>query len=118
MSFDPVVAITNYHTALDAHDVDQVEKLMAENATYESAAIGIVVGHVAITSAMRKYFAAHSNHKAWDESIEAIGPRSARAVWRLEATQNVTGEHYSRSGTEEVTFDDDGKVLRVFVTDQ
>jgi SnoaL-like domain len=117
MSFDPIAALVVYHRALDAHDVDKVETLMAANAVYESAAIGVVAGRDAITAAMRKYFAAHTNHRAWDESVTATGPRTARAVWRLEATADATAEKYARQGTEDVTFDDEGKVLRVFVID-
>jgi ketosteroid isomerase-like protein len=117
MNFDPVAALIAYHAALDAHDVDAVEKLMAENATYESAGIGLVEGRAAITSAIRKYFAAHADHHAWDDSVKQIGPRSARAVWQLTATNDATGEKYHRRGEEEVTFDDEGLVLRVLVVD-
>jgi SnoaL-like domain len=117
MNFDPVAALNAYHTALDAHDVDLVERLMAVNATYESAGIGLVEGRAAIASAMRKYFTAHSNHQAWDDSVEQLGPQSARAVWQLTATNDATGEKYHRRGTEEVTFDDAGMVLRVLVID-
>ncbi len=117
MSFDPVAAISAYHAALDAHDVDKVETLMAENATYESAGIGLVEGRDAILAAMRKYFAAHTDHHAWDDSAEQIGPRTARAVWQLKATNNATGEKYHRRGEEDVTFDEAGLVLRVVVRD-
>jgi SnoaL-like domain len=117
MSFDPVAAITVYHAALDAHDVDLVESLMAETATYESAGIGLVDGRDAIISAMRKYYAAHTDHHAWDDSVEQVGPRIARAQWQLTATNDATGEKYHRRGTEEVTFDEEDKVLRVFVVD-
>ncbi len=118
MSFDPVAALNTYHAALDAHDVDRVETLMAENATYESAAIGVVRGRDAITSAMRKYFAAHADHHAWDDHVEMIDAKSARAVWQLTATHNDSGEKYHRRGQEELTFDDEGKVLRVVVVDE
>jgi ketosteroid isomerase-like protein len=117
MSFDPVAALVAYHAALDAHDVDKVESLMAENAVYESAAIGVVEGRAAIIAAMRKYFTAHKDHHAWDDSVKATGPYSAHAVWQLTATNNASGEKYHRRGTEEVTFEGDGKVLRVFVVD-
>jgi SnoaL-like domain len=116
MSFDPVAALVAYHAALDAHDVDKVETLMAVNATYESAGIGLVEGRDAITSAMRKYFAAHSDHKAWDDQVEATGPCSARAAWQVKAT-TTAGEKFHRNGLEDVWFDDHGKVVAVKVTD-
>ena len=77
MSFDPVAALVAYHAALDAHDVDKVEALMAESATYESVAVGVVQGRDAITAAMRKYFAAHADHQAWDDSVEQVSDRIA-----------------------------------------
>ncbi len=117
MSFDPVAALVAYHAALDAHDVDKVETLMAANATYESEGIGLVEGRDAITSAMRKYFAGHSDHKAWDDQVEATGPHSARAQWQVKATTKATGEQFHRSGLEDVTFDDQGLVMTVKVTD-
>jgi ketosteroid isomerase-like protein len=117
MSFDPVAALVAYHAALDAHDIDQVAMLMAEAAIYESASIGVVEGRTAIISAMRKYFAAHTDHHAWDDRVEQTGPRSARSVWQLQATNDATGEKYHRRGEEELTFDDQGKVLRVVVVD-
>lgn len=117
MSFDPVAALIAYHAALDAHDVDKVETLMAENAVYESVAVGKVEGRDAITAAMRKYFATHIDHKAWDERVEQVAPNAARSVWQLTATNSANGENYHRRGEEVVTFDTVGKVVRVQVTD-
>lgn len=117
MSFDPVAALVAYHAALDAHDVDNVAIMMAENATYESPSIGVIIGRVAIIAAMRSYFASHANHHAWDDSVSASSSHSARAVWQLTATNGLTGIKVHRRGEELVTFDDNGKVLRVQVTD-
>jgi ketosteroid isomerase-like protein len=117
MTFDPVAALMAYHAALDAHDVDKVESLMAENAVYESVAVDRVEGRDAITAAMRKYFAAHADHHAWDDSVELVAANAARSVWQLTATDSASGEKYHRRGEEVVTFDADGRVLRVQVTD-
>jgi ketosteroid isomerase-like protein len=117
MSLNPVAALIAYHAALDAHDVDVVETLMAEDATYESAGIGLVQGREAIISAMRKYFASHTDHHAWDDHVEQTGPQSARSIWHIKATNDATGEHYHRRGEEEVTFDAAGKMMRVVVLD-
>lgn len=117
MSFDPVKALIAYHAALDAHDVDLVETLMAANATYMSAAVGVVEGRAAIVAAMRKYFTAHSDHRAWDDKVTALSSLQAHAVWQLTATNNASKEKYHRRGEETVTFDHDGKVLAVEVID-
>jgi ketosteroid isomerase-like protein len=117
MNFDPAKALVAYHAALDAHDVDLVETMMAKDATYTSLAVGVVEGREAIVGAMRKYFAAHSDHRAWDDVVKATGPRQAHAVWQLTATNNTSKEKYHRRGEETVTFDADGKVLKVEVTD-
>jgi limonene-1,2-epoxide hydrolase len=117
MSVDPIAALVAYHAALDAHDIDKVETLMALDAVYESASVGIVEGRDAITAAMRKYFAAHADHHAWDDSVENVSATAARAVWQLTATHTATGEKYYRRGEEVVSFDESGKVLRVQVTD-
>jgi SnoaL-like domain len=117
MSFDPARALITYHAALDAHNVDLVETLMAANATYTSLAVGVMEGRDAIIAAMRKYFAAHSDHHAWDDVVKATGPFQAHAVWQLTATNNVTKEKYHRRGEETVTFDSAGKVLTVEVID-
>jgi ketosteroid isomerase-like protein len=117
MTFDPVAAITAYHAALNAHDVDLVETLMAENAQYVSAGLGVVNGRVAIVAAMRSYFANYKDHKSWDEHVEATGAHSAHCTWRLTATEGKSGKSIARLGTEEVTFDGDALVLKVHVTD-
>lgn len=117
MSFDPVDALKAYHAALNSHAVERVETLMAANATYTSAALGVVEGRGPIISALRIYFAAHSDHVAWDENVKAIGPRQAHAVWQLTASNDLTQKKYHRRGEETVTFDLDGKVLRVDVVD-
>lgn len=117
MNFDPVKALVAYHAALDAHNVDLVESMMAENATYTSPAVGVVEGRDAIVGAMRKYFAAHSDHRAWDDAVKATGSRQAHAIWQLTATNNASKEKYHRRGEETVTFDADGKVLKVDVVD-
>jgi ketosteroid isomerase-like protein len=117
MSFDPVKALVAYHAALDAHDVNLVETMMAENATYISAAVGVVEGRAAIVGAMRRYFAAHSDHHAWDDAVKAIDTNKAHAVWQLKATNNGSGITVHRRGEETVTFDAAGQVLKVDVID-
>lgn len=118
MNFEPVAALIAYHAALDDHDMDRVEKLMAVNATYESDGIGLVKGRDAIVTAMRNYFAASPDHQAWNDVVSTSGARSARCHWRLEATNKQTGEIVKRSGTEEMEFDQAGLICKVVVLDE
>jgi hypothetical protein len=117
MNFDPVKALIDYHAALDAHDIDAVEKLMASNATYTSIAVGVLEGRETIVGAMRKYFVAHPDHHAWDDAVVSTGPRQGHSTWQLKATNLASGEKFHRHGSETVTFDDDGKVFSVVVVD-
>lgn len=117
VNFDPVEALIAYHAALNAHDIELVETLMAPNAIYASLALGMIEGRSAIIDALRDYFSVHPDHVAWDDSLTALGPREARAVWQLTASNSFTKEKYHRRGEETVTFDNEGTILRVDVVD-
>ena len=53
-----------------------------------------------------------------DESIVATGTHTARSDWRLRATSKATGAVYERQGRETITFNDEGRILRVEVEDR
>jgi SnoaL-like domain len=118
MSFDPVAALLRYHQAIDAHDIDVVEMMLAKTARYESSGLGVVEGRVAIVRAMRHYFNGHPDHQSWDDEVMATGPRSARSLWKLKATNKLTGQVVLRHGTEDIEFDADGKIFSVTVRDE
>jgi hypothetical protein len=118
MSFDPVTALQRYHQAIDAHDIDAVESMLAETARYESAGLGVVEGRAEIVAAIRRYFDGHPDHQSWDDEVMPTGPSSARSLWRLKATNKVTGQVVMRHGTEDIEFDEAGKILQVIVRDE
>jgi SnoaL-like domain len=118
MSFDPVAALLAYHAAIDAHDIDAVETLMAIDARYSSGGLGDVVGRQKIIEAMRNYFAGHPDHQSWDDEVKQTGELSARSMWKLKATNKITGEVVLREGTEDIVFGPSGKILRVTVKDE
>lgn len=117
MSFDPAAALVRYHAALDSQDLEGVARLLAADARYVSAGIGEVKGREAILAAMRAYFAKSEDHQAFDDEVTVLGPRQARSLWRLCATNRVTGAVVERHGTEVVDFDAEGLVIAVLVTD-
>jgi hypothetical protein len=118
MSFDPVEVLVRYHQAIDAHDIDAVAMMLAETARYESAGLGVVEGRAEIVGAMRRYFDGHPDHQSWDDEVQATGPLTARSLWKLKATNKVTGQVILRHGTEDIEFDADGKILSVIVRDE
>jgi hypothetical protein len=118
MSFDPVAALLRYHQAIDAHDIDAVESALALSARYESLGLGAVQGRAEIVAAMRRYFDGHPDHQSWDDEVMATGPRSARSLWKLKATNKLTGQVVLRHGTEDIEFDAHGNILSVIVKDE
>ncbi len=119
MSFDPVAQVERYHAALNAYHAATVMPMFAEAAVYVSPGVnGRLEGRARIIAAFSAYFAEHADQQAVDEKIERLGPRMARSHWRLAATAASTGKLIERRGTETVTFDAHGLILRVEVEDQ
>ncbi|GEO84200.1 MULTISPECIES: nuclear transport factor 2 family protein [Alphaproteobacteria] len=117
MTFDPVVAAKRYLDAVNGLDFEMIEDFYAEDAVYGSVKVGGLEGRSAIMAAFRRYFDTYPDQQAVDELIEAASPLAARAVWRLKATHAETGEPLIRFGEETITFDAQGKIVSVEVTD-
>lgn len=119
MSFDPVALVERYHAALNRYDSAMIAPMFAEDAVYVSPGVnGSIEGRERIIAAFDAYFAEHPDQHAVDETIEQTGPRQARSLWRLDATESSTGKAVRRRGTETVTFDEGGLIRRVEVEDQ
>jgi hypothetical protein len=119
MSFDPVAQVKRYHAALNGYREEAVRPMFAARAVYASPGVGgRIEGREAILSAFRDYFAAHPDQVAEDESVTALSPLSARAVWRLRATAEPAGRIVERRGVETVRFDSDGLIIAVEVEDR
>jgi ketosteroid isomerase-like protein len=117
-AFDPVAALKTYHAAIDVLDFAAIEACFAPDAEYVSDGVGAIsVGRDAILKAFRGYFACYGDQVSKDEQVAALSPRSAWSRWRLEATHAVSGARLARSGEETVTFDADGRIMRVEVKD-
>ncbi|MDR7223314.1 nuclear transport factor 2 family protein [Aminobacter aminovorans] len=117
-AFDPVAALKTYHAAIDVLDFAAIEACFTPDAEYVSDGVGAIsVGRDAILKAFRGYFACYGDQVSKDEQVAALSPRSAWSRWRLEATHAVSGARLVRSGEETVTFDADGRIMRVEVKD-
>ena len=117
-AFDPLAALKTYHAAIDVLDFAAIEACFAPDACYVSDGVGdAVVGRDAIMAAFRGYFACYGDQISKDEQVVALSQHSAWSRWRLEATHAVSGVRLVRSGEETVTFDVDGRIMRVEVKD-
>ncbi len=52
-----------------------------------------------------------------DDEIVAMGDKTARSRWRLTATSRLSGRKLERRGIETITFDSEGLIARVEVSD-
>ncbi len=117
MTLDPVALVTRYHAAINDLDFAVIEDFFAEDATYSSGGIGGLKGRADIMAAFRRYFTEYPDQIAEDSLIEAVSAVAVRSVWRLAATSTLTGARLQRQGEETITFNDEGKIIGVDVTD-
>ena len=107
-----------YTAALNRFDFDTVEALFAPDAVYVSAGVGgTIVGRQAIMLAFKVYFAEHPDQVNEDSNIQLLGPNAIKADWKLRATNIKSGMHIQRRGTQIVSFDAQGKIVRIEVFD-
>ena len=114
---DPVDLATRFHAAVNALDFPEIENFFREDATYSSGKVGGLSGRAEIMTAFRAYFDEFPDQVAEDSLVEAVSPVAARTVWSLKATSAITGLPLRRLGEETITFDEDGRIRNVAVTD-
>lgn len=118
MAFDPIARLIAYHDAINALDFSIIEAMFAEHAVYDSGGLGgVVTGRGPIMEGFRSYFHAYPDQVSEDSVVELLDGLRVRSVWRLSASHSVTGARLVRAGDEIVTFDDEGLIIRVEVTD-
>ena len=117
MAFDPVEEIKLFHGAINELDFQTIENYFADDATYVSNGVGSLAGREQIMTAFRKYFDDYPDQTAIDMLVEKVSPRAGRAVWSVRATHSGTGKPLIREGEETITFNEDGRVTHVQVTD-
>jgi len=113
---DPAEIIRRYHTAINALDFGAIEAMFAADIVYDSGGVGgTISGREVVMSAFRAYFAEYPDQVSEDLSVETLSPNSARSYWTLRATSATTAAPYNRQGTETITLDDNGRIVRVDV---
>jgi len=118
MSLDPVALLRRYHDALNGYDAATVKAMFAEDAVYVSPGVkGRIAGRDAIIAAFTAYFAEHPDQAAIDEAVTLVAPDVVRSAWKLEATARSTGRRVTRRGTETISFDRQGLIRHVEVSD-
>ncbi len=117
MTIDPCALAARFHHAINELDFATIEDFFAEDARYVSGKVGGLSGREEIMAAFRRYFDEYPDQIADDSLLEQVSPLAARAVWSLKATSASTGAPFARRGEETITFNTDGKVVNVEVTD-
>jgi len=117
MRYDPAERLIRFHAAINALDFPTIDAFFSEEATYSSGKIGAVQGKAAIMAGFRRYFDEYPDQVARDSLVETVSRNAARSVWHLKATSATSGEPLLRDGEETITFDGEGRILKVEVTD-
>lgn len=115
---DVVERVRRYHAALNAYSRAVIEPLFAPDAEYHSPGVGVKRGRDEIMAAMDGYFTEYPDQVAVDDTIAALDERRVVCRWQLTATSRSTGEAMSRTGDETVTFDSEGRIIRIDVADR
>ncbi len=117
MAFDPIKEITLFHDAINRLDYAMIEDYFADNATYTSNGVGSLSGRDEIMVAFHKYFDDYPDQTAFNTLVERVSPSAGRAVWSVRATHSKTGKPLVREGEETITFNENGRITNVEVTD-
>jgi ketosteroid isomerase-like protein len=114
-----VALVKQYHTALNAFDLGEVENMFAADAVYVSRGLkGVLTGRASIMAALRKYFAEYVDQVSTDERIEKIDHLKVHSIWHLKATSKITKAKVNRRGEEIITFNNKGLIIKIDVVDQ
>jgi hypothetical protein len=117
MTFDPAERIVIFHEAINGMNIEEMRPFFAESATWVSNGVGSLSGRDEVLAAIKQYFADYPDQTAVNHLVETLTPLSGRAVWSVRATHATTGKALVREGEETITFNEDGEVVSVDVTD-
>lgn len=103
-----------YVALSNAHRVDLIQPLFAEDAVYLSSAIGEFRGAAAIAEMMRAFFARYPDAFWLCENFRCTRGRVS-FEFNLQASDALSGEHLQRSGFEAIECDAKGNIVKLEV---
>ena len=109
MSVEAEDRARRYVELSNAHDADAIEPMIAADATYRSAGVGVHDGREAIMAMMRSFFADNPGIRWEVDEYRAIDGGGVE----FDFTAHVGGAE--RPGTERIYFDAAGLIRRVEV---
>lgn len=108
-------AARRYVDLSNAADLEGALGMFAEDASYRSTQVGSFEGRDAIATMMTGFFErfrdAHWRVATYDE----VAPNEVEFDFVMTARSSDTGQTIERRGTERISFDTRGKIVRVFV---
>ena len=110
------IELTKAYVALsNAHRVELILSMFADEASYHSPHVGLFEGKSAIGDMMAEFFS-HFPDVYWHAGdYQGTESGSIRFKFVMVATESGTGRRVQRSGAEEVEFSDDGRIRRLEV---
>ena len=123
-TIDGLVLMTNqtliarakaYVEASNAHDLDRVDAMFAENAEYESTGVGSHVGRGSIHAMMDRFFTAYPDVRWAAEAYRLTGDDGVAFDFVMTAKPAEGGDSIERRGVEQLFFTPDGLIRRIEV---
>ena len=104
-----------YVALSNAHKVELITPMFAENSTYRSAHVGTYTGRQAIGDMMSEFFSRFPDVRWHASTYRSTGERVIEFSFQMTATEAANGNRIERKGVEEIQFSDDGLILHLEV---
>jgi len=105
----------DYVAASNAHDLDRVEAMFAEDAEYHSTGAGSHSGQTLIRGMMDRFFTAYPDVQWAAENYRLAGDDGVAFDFVMTAKPADGGEGIERRGVESLFFTTDGLIRRIEV---
>ncbi|MDX1512923.1 MAG: nuclear transport factor 2 family protein [Gammaproteobacteria bacterium] len=104
-----------YVESSNAHDLEAIEKMFLENASYESAYVGRFEGWESIAVMMREFFERLPDVEWQVDGINDVEVNVVEFPFVMRGTDSRSGERVERRGVERIHFTDAGRICHVEV---